>query len=332
VPRALHTNHALTAPSPQAAGGYPLISVVICTLNRARLLRNAMASVVGQDFPRWEYEIVVVDNGSTDETPEVVAEFHDRAQIQYLREERIGLCIARNTGWSAAEGRYIAFFDDDAIARPGWLMAIRRGFEEETIPRIGIIGGRVEPRWERSRPSWLANEIAGSLTIVDWGPVDKIITDIQSGWFAGVNMAIPKAILIEIGGFHPWLDRVGPNLLSNGDVFLQKEIMRRGFCGRYVPNMAVDHVVPLSRLTQRWFRRRFFWQGVSDAVMCLIENKPSLLDRLCLSLSRMAHLIRSWRHLKALMVPTELPQVFSAKCFALIDIGFVLGLLGIARH
>ena len=319
----------MTASSQEEVAEIPLISVIICTRNRALLLRKAISSVVSQDFPKTDYDVVIVDNGSTDQTPEIVQEFHDRARIRYVYEERIGLCIARNAGWRAAEGRYVAFLDDDAIACPGWLDAIRVAFEDAIL---GVVGGRVTPIWERKPPSWLANEIAGSLTIIDWGPVDKNIKDIRREWLVGANMALPKAILIEIGGFHPWLDRVGTNLLSSGDVFLQKEIIRRGFCCRYVPSIAVEHLVPASRLDQRWFLRRFFWQGVSDAVMYLIENSPSPRKRLCLAAYRSMTLTRSWRRLTALPLRTEQPEAFKDKCFVLIDLGFILGMLGFARH
>jgi glucosyl-dolichyl phosphate glucuronosyltransferase len=319
----------VTASSQEEVAEIPLISVIICTRNRALLLRKAISSVVSQDFPKTDYDVVIVDNGSTDQTPEIVQEFHDRARIRYIYEERIGLCIARNTGWRAAEGRYVAFLDDDAIACPGWLDAIRVAFEDAIL---GVVGGRVTPIWERKPPSWLATEIAGSLTIIDWGPVDKNIKDIRREWLVGANMALPKAILIEIGGFHPWLDRVGTNLLSSGDVFLQKEIIRRGFCCRYVPRIAVEHLVPASRLDQRWFLRRFFWQGVSDAVMYLIENSPSPRERLRFAAYRSMTLTRSWRRLTALPLRTEQPEAFKDKCFVLIDLGFILGMLGLARH
>jgi glycosyltransferase involved in cell wall biosynthesis len=309
----------------------PLISIIICTRNRALLLRKAIASVVSQNFPQSEYEVVIVDNGSTDQTSDIAREFQDRAQIRYIQEKRVGLCIARNTGWRVAEGRYIAFFDDDAIACPGWLQAIRRAFEDPERP-IGVVGGRVRPIWEREPPSWLADEIAGSLTIVDWGPFDKTIDDLRREWLVGANMAVPKAILLEVGGFHPWLDRVGSSLLSSGDVYLQREIIRRGFCCQYVPQIAIKHLVPTSRLNQRWFLRRFFWQGVSDAVMYLIENAPSPPERLRPAALRGMRLISSWRRLTALALPTEQPEVFTRKCFALIDLGFILGLLGLARH
>ena len=117
-----------------------LISVVICTRNRADLLGKAIASVVDQEFPRTDYEIIIVDNGSTDRTPEVVRSVQGTAVVRYIREERIGLCIARNRGWRAAFGRYVAFFDDDAIAQPGWLKVVRDAFE--SIPDgVGVVGG-----------------------------------------------------------------------------------------------------------------------------------------------------------------------------------------------
>ena len=308
-----------------------LISVVICTRNRADLLAKAIASIVGQEFPRSEYEIIIVDNGSTDHTPEVVRSVQDGAEVRYIREEQIGLCIARNRGWREAGGRYIAFFDDDAIALPGWLKVVCEAFE--SVPdAVGVVGGPVDPIWEGVRPQWLADEIAGSLTIIDWGSSLKIIQDIRREWLVGANMAVPKAVLMEIGGFHPWLDRVGNNLLSSGDVFLQKQIIRRGYRCVYVPDMAVRHLVPLSRLRQEWFLRRFFWQGVSDAVMHLIETVPSRAERLRLALVLSAKVALSPLKLAALISPTERPDVFKTKCLALIDIGFTLGLLGAAKH
>ena len=311
--------------------GEPLISVVLCTRNRADLFEKAMISVIRQDFPKRDYEIVVVDNGSTDGTPDIARGFQQQGTVRYVREERIGLCNARNTGWQAAAGRYIALFDDDALARPGWLQAIRDTFARSPSS-IGIVGGRVDPIWQGQRPAWLSDEIAGSLTIIDWGPSEKIIKDIRREWLVGANMAAPKALLAEVGGFHPWLDRVGDNLLSSGDVFLQKEIMRRGYQCLYVPAIAIEHLVPPSRLNKTWFMKRFYWQGVSDAVMHLIENAPSRAERLRLALARGGTVLRSPKRVGSLMAPASDSETFKAKCFALIDIGFMAGLLGAAKR
>jgi glycosyltransferase involved in cell wall biosynthesis len=272
-----------------------------------------------------------VDNGSTDQTAEVVRQFHNGPLIRYLREESVGLCIARNSGWRAAAGRYVVFFDDDAIAEPGWLSAIMDAFERSPCT-VAAIGGPADPIWEASRPVWLADQVAYSLTIVDWGQSEKIIPDVRREWLVGANMAVRKAVLSEIGGFHPWLDRVGSNLLSSGDVFLQKEIMRRGYQCLYAPTMRISHRVYASRLNQRWFEKRFFWQGISDAVMHLIEGMPSPAQRLCLALSVGKRVVGSRRKLASLLFRAEQPDVFTSRCLTLIEIGFVAGLLGASGH
>jgi len=316
--------------TPASAGPEKLISVVICTRNRDKLLRQAIASVVDQTFPRAEYEIVVVDNASTDRTREVAVRFQADTNLRYLYEERLGLCNARNKGWRAARGRYVAFFDDDAIALPGWLAAIRHGFE--TVPTAGVIGGRVDPIWQENRPAWLSDKILGSLTVVDWGSSEKFIDDIQREWVVGANMAVPKALLEEVDGFHPWLDRAGTKLLSSGDVFLQCELMERGYRCFYLPTMAIEHLIPASRLSRRWFLRRFFWQGVSDAVMFLIKEAPSPARRARVALARSGIVLGSRRTVALLLGPAGRADAFAGKCLALIHIGFIAGLLGAAGH
>ncbi len=307
----------------------PLISVVLCTRNRAELFDKAMASVVAQDFPKSAYEIIVVDNGSSDHTRGVAHRYEAEANVRYLLEERVGLCVARNTGWRAASAAYVALFDDDAVARPGWLAAIADAFARYAGD-VGVIGGRVEPIWLAPRPDWLADELAGALTIIDWGPEEKEIPDLRREWLVGANMACPKAVIAEVGGFHPWLDRVGNNLLSSGDVHLEMEIVRRGYRCVYVPAMAIAHLAPPSRLTQAWFAKRFYWQGMSDAVMEIIGSAPSRRRRLALAARRLTHLGCSPQKLRALSAPTTQAARFRAKCLALIDLGYAAGILGAA--
>jgi glycosyltransferase involved in cell wall biosynthesis len=307
----------------------PLISVVLCTRNRADLFDKAMASVVAQEFPKSAFEIIVVDNGSSDHTREVARRYEPQADLRYILEERVGLCVARNTGWQAARAPYVALFDDDALAQPGWLEAIADAFTRSPAD-VGIIGGPVVPIWLAPRPTWLADDIAGALTIVDWGPDEKEICDLDREWLVGANMAAPKSVIAEVGGFHPWLDRVGDNLLSSGDVHLQMEIVRRGYRCLYVPAMAIEHLAPPSRLTQAWFTKRFYWQGMSDAVMEIIGSTPSRRRRVKLAARRLARLGRSPGKLRALSLPTAEAPRFRAKCLAMIDLGYAAGILGAA--
>jgi glycosyltransferase involved in cell wall biosynthesis len=309
----------------------PLVSVVICTRNRVEFVAKAVASVLDQDFPETDYEVLVVDNGSTDNTSETIKKFQATKPVCYLLEPHISANVARNTGWRASKGRYVAYLDDDAIALPGWLAAIRDGFQVAP-DKIGVLGGRVDPIWGKSRPSWLSDSIAYSLTIVDWGDSEKFITDIDREWLVSANFAVPRELLVLVDGFHPWLDRVGTNLMTSGDTFLQKELMRRGYGCYYRPTMRVQHFISASRIQPEWFLRRYFWQGVSDAVMFLIERSPTPAERLSLAASRSKRLLVQARSLSSLQARPTTADAFTNKCLALVDVGFVAGLLGGTGH
>jgi glucosyl-dolichyl phosphate glucuronosyltransferase len=307
--------------------GEPLISVVICTRNRADYLSRAIRSVVEQGWCEDKYEVIVVNNGSTDRTREVVRSFELKGhRVRHEFEGTVGLCHARNTGWLRARGRYVAYLDDDAVACPGWLAAIDEAFA--TTPGIGVVGGRVDPIWEGDRPRWLSDEIRLCLTILNWSDQPMAI-DIQHQWLAGANMAVPRSVFVEVGGFHPGLDRVDDHMAFNGDVFLQKQFIRRGYTCLYYPKMAARHLVPNSRLKKSWFIRRCYFQGLSDAAMRQIEDAPSWRQRLRLAFSMAAGLFRSPRRIAILILPSNNPARFKEKCFSFITVGHIAGLLGL---
>jgi len=309
----------------------PSISVVVCTHNRAHLAERAVTSVLSQTTSPPDCEIIVVDNGSTDATAETFrALAASHPNLRPISEPTVGLCHARNRGWREARGELVAYLDDDATAEPGWLSAIAAGFQE--FPQAGVMGGRVAPRWDAPRPAWLSDEISLSLTIVDWPDGPKVITDLRSEWLVGANLAAPRRVLEEVGGFHPALDRVGSAMLSSGDVFLAKEIVRRGHQAVYYPAMAVTHLVPTTRTRKAWFRHRYYWQGVSDAVMRLLETDPSPPKRLALALAMAGRLLASPHRLRDWLWPTDDPARFANKCFTWITVGHITGLLGRARR
>ncbi len=304
----------------------PLISVVICTHNRADYLPQAIRSVLEQRMTADRYELIVVDNRSTDRTREVVRPFEANDSVRYVYDGVLGLCHARNTGWQRARGRYVAYLDDDAVAEPGWLAAIEEAFS--TTPGVGVVGGRVDPIWAGARPPWLSDEISLSLTILNWSEHPKVIEDLGREWLVSANMAVPRSVLSDVGGFHPSLDRVGSRMLSSGDVFLEKQILRRGHVCLYHPKMAIRHLVPKSRLNKRWFIRRYYSQGLSDAAMQLIEDSPSRTERLRRAIALASGLLRSPRRLADLILPRDDPARFTEKCFSWITVGQIAGLLG----
>jgi glycosyltransferase involved in cell wall biosynthesis len=307
----------------------PDISIVICTHNRATYLDKALQSLADQDPVSREVEIIVVDNASTDNTPAVVDRFVTSSGVRYIHEPTLGLCVSRNTGWRKARGRYIAYFDDDAVAAPGWIAAIGRAFDQH--PNAGIVGGPARPIWGGERPDWLGDELLSCLTVIDWADTDHVIEDVGQQWLVGANMAVRREILAELGGFHPQLDRVGTNLLSGGDVYLQKKIIEKGHDCVYVPDMEIGHLVTESRLSQSWFRRRYYWQGISDYAAQRIEENPGSLKRIGSALRLTGEILGSKDALSSVLLPTDDPERFTKKCFTLIKLGHIAALVGLAK-
>ena len=131
------------------------ISVIIPTLNRCEILADALTSVRQQTLPADQYEIIVVDNGSTDGTRELTERLNQDGckPIRYIYEPQLGLHNARHAGARAAKGNVLVFTDDDATFDPGWLQAYAKAFAEH--PEMAAAGGPVRPIWEASPPKWL---------------------------------------------------------------------------------------------------------------------------------------------------------------------------------
>jgi GT2 family glycosyltransferase len=178
----------------------------------------------------------------------------------------------------------------------------------------------------------LSDAVALSLTVVDWPGGPRVLPDLNAEWLVGANMAAPRHVLEELGGFHPWLDRAGTHMLSSGDVFLEQEAVRHGYVCVYEPAALVHHVVPAERLEQKWFRRRFLWQGVSNAVMEIIEDRPSPGRRLARAAGLAARLARAPRRLARLARETRDAAAFEQQCWTLVELGQIAGLLGAAKR
>ena len=145
-------------------------SVNICTYNRCRMLREALESVLSQRVhDGGRYEVIVVDNNSTDETRQVVESFIARghANLRYVFEGRQGLSYARNAAVSAARSPILAFTDDDVRVKPDWVATIKRTLDDH--PEVDCVGGKVLPRWTFAPPSWLTREHWAPLALVDYG-------------------------------------------------------------------------------------------------------------------------------------------------------------------
>jgi glucosyl-dolichyl phosphate glucuronosyltransferase len=239
-------------------------SVIICTHNRAGDLKANLPRLHELNYPLKEYEVLVIDNGSADETADVIkaaAQFNNT--IVYLREDRLGLSHARNRGIVAAKGDLIAFIDDDAWPEGNWLAELEKGFAD---PRVGCVGGRVVPFFslQNGWPTWLPERLRGFFTVVDY-PEKRDLH--YPGYPAGTNISFRKKVLSEIGPFSSSLGRNGESLLSMEEVELCLRIERAGHKILYLPDAVVHHAVNEARLTRGWVEERCYWQGISAAFL-----------------------------------------------------------------
>lgn len=233
------------------------ISSIICTRNRARYLPQAIHSLAEQNIAREDYEIIVVDNASTDATKETVARLsHEVSNLRYVLEENPGLSAARNRGLKEAAGPIVAFLDDDALATPGWLSAILDAFETE--PRPACVGGPVEPWWENQKPNWFPASLLGC-HYRNYGE-DARWCNYPSEHPVGCNMAFVKQRIEELGGFNVRLEKY------NDETELMERLVNSGGALFYEPRASVRHLIAKERLNIGWQIRRHFHEGVSLAI------------------------------------------------------------------
>lgn len=301
------------------------ISAIICTYNRAAYLQKAIQSLVDQTLPKEQYEIIVVDNGSTDNTKAIIEGFEHFDNLRYIYEPIIGLSKARNTGWQNAQGEYVAYMDDDAIACPEWLERIVAAFDT-VQPQPASVGGKVTPIWEAERPAWLPKQREDALALVDWGDNPKFLTE-EHEHHVGCNIAYPLQILQGCGGFSTSLGRKGTNLLSNDENIVRSYVRQHNLGTYYDPEISVQHCIPAERLTKRWFYRRAFWQGVSNEILQYVESGQGQSDwrylfRAIPSVMGPARDLAIW--LLCLILPTKGGNWFEMKCA-------LYGLLGRVR-
>ena len=177
----------------------PRASVIVCTLNRSSLLDGCLASLAAQRLASDEYEIVVVDNGSTDGTRGLVKRWmRDLGNIRLEVEPVTGLSRARNAGIRAARGEVVAFLDDDALASEQWLTALLEAYTRS--PDVGAVVGPVSLVWLVDRPSWVSPRLEHWFSGLDLGDVPRFLDDSEvaygtNKWTAYLSKLVFRSVV-----------------------------------------------------------------------------------------------------------------------------------------
>jgi GT2 family glycosyltransferase len=243
------------------------ISVIIATFNRARLLSECLDHLRRQHFEPGD-EVIIVDNGSTDETPETIERERTAfpVPLRYLQEKMPGKSRAVARAAATATGDVFAFTDDDVDVEEGWVEAIRSAMSD---PGVGLVGGPVAPRWERTPPRWMRaadghGRMAAPLALLNYG---ADVAELGPRTAIGANMAVRRDVFLREDGFAPDVGKLRGTLLSGEDQDLCRRVQASGDRAIYLPGARVRHFVPAHRMRVSYYLSWFFWSGVTNATL-----------------------------------------------------------------
>lgn len=259
-----------------------MLTVVIPTRNRADLLAPALASLLNQDLAPSEYEVLVIDNGSSDATQHIINKFKDQlVNLEGIYAPEPGLHTGRHAGMKAAKADILVFTDDDIEALPSWLSSINEAFQD---PQVAMVGGNNYPLFLQAAPDWLNRmwhrptfrgyKSIPSLSVIEFSQPPRVMSPYQV-W--GCNFAIRKEVLLQAGGFHP--DGMPKELIrfrGDGETHVSKFVAESGLKCVFHPGASVHHKVTPERMTHAYFRQRGFNQGVSDSYTQLRQQDLSI--------------------------------------------------------
>lgn len=270
-----------------------MISLIVCTYNREEYIGQMLERLADNLCHADRWEIVLVDNNSTDRTSGICGDFHAAhpgIQYRYFQEKMQGLSYARNRGIREARGDVIVFLDDDAFVEAHYLENLEKRLAE--YPDAAAFGGRIDPLFESGEaPDWLCPWTMSWISALDKGEEVSLFTD---KYPIGANMGFRKETLNTCGGFSTRLGRTGKNMMGGEEKDLFMRVRRAGFKIYYFPDVRVQHVIPKSRTTREYIVKFAKGIGMSENLRCRDEGATSLLKRRLSELVKWAGTVVLW--------------------------------------
>lgn len=275
------------------------ISIIIPTFNRGKVLKSTVLSIISHQYANCQYEIIVVDNGSTDETKIVCSEFANQiVNFSYYYDATPGLLTGRHIGASKAKGEIFAFIDDDVVVSDTWLNTIHSVMSKRND--IGFLTGPNLPLYHSYPPDWLSffwsesknGKECGWLSLIDFGKEEK---EISPNYIWGLNFIIRKSIFQILGGFHPDnISKEFQHFQGDGETGLTLKAVEQNIKALYHPGVLLYHQVPSTRMTYEYFDNRAYYQGVCDSFTRL--RKENGLYKTSLNIRKSPSFISKAKH------------------------------------
>lgn len=232
-----------------------MLTVFFATRNRARILRNVLESYTQLLVPESGWKVVVIDNGSTDDTQQVLDSFASRLPLEFLVEPTPGKNAALNRGLGLLEGDLAVFTDDDAFPRRDWLVQLRNAADAQ--PEYSLFGGAIIPRWEVPPPAWVQwMDLGPIFTITNPGLSGGPVAPDDVAIVQGPNMAIRASIFASGTRFDATIGPCGTDYAMGSETELLLRLSAQGHKAWHVPEAVVEHFVRQEQLNEDWVLRR----------------------------------------------------------------------------
>jgi len=246
-----------------------IATIIIPTLNQSAKLKLCLAHLANLDFDPDAFEVLVIDNGSTDDTKCVTESYAGMIRnLRYHYCAEHGLMAARHMGCDEAKGDILCYLDDDSLVTKEWLQGLAESFSRDDVV---IAGGPCIPKYEAPPPDWVDyfwyetgyGKTNGFLSLVDFGNEFKMIPPV---YIYGCNFSIRKSVFLENGGTLPdYYHRGMYQYIGGGETSLSFKLQRKGFLAAYNPKARIDHLIPSSRLTLDYFCWRRYYNGIGSS-------------------------------------------------------------------
>jgi glycosyltransferase involved in cell wall biosynthesis len=264
----------------------PKLSVIICTYNRSNYILDALHSLVQQTLSHNLFEVLLINNNSTDATESLCKNFAQHIpdfNYRYMVETQQGLSHARNCGIKEASGDILIYVDDDATVNAEYLQAYYSFFEQ--YPLAMAAGGPVIPVYETKKPRWLSHFTIPLITGYFYKG-KKIKAFKKSGFPRGGNAAYRKAVFDKTGYFNVQLGRKGDSLIGaeEKDIFDKMRALRMPFY--YLPGAILYHIIPASKLTDAYFNTLTVSLGKSEQLRTRAISKWKYVKRLIIEAAK----------------------------------------------
>lgn len=230
-----------------------MLTVLFATRNRAETLSEVLGHYCMLDAPPGGWKLIIVDNGSTDRTCDIICSYQHRLALTYLFEPQPGKNIALNTGLASITGDLVLLTDDDVFPYRDWLVQMRAAADAHRD--FAIFGGMVVPRWQAPPDSWLLSSVplGAVFTITDPSASEGPTT---SHNVFGPNMAVRAEVFTRGFYFDTSIGPRGANYPMGSETEFVRRLTRRGFMAWYCPRAVVEHFIPRSHTRISWILSR----------------------------------------------------------------------------